>query len=135
LLKENLTLDISKYDFEYVYQRKSWFWKCPNMILSIFVKGKLDFRHVEIWVWVCSSKENLTLDMSKYVFEYVCYMEKLRKVDFRHVQIWLWICLLHGKLNIDFRHVEIWLWICLSKEKLTFDMSKYDFEYVWQRKN
>jgi hypothetical protein len=31
-----------------------------------------EFRHDEIWVWVYLSKEKLTLDMSKYDFEYVC---------------------------------------------------------------
>jgi hypothetical protein len=56
---KNLTLDMSKYDFEYVWQRKSWLYTCRNMTLSMFVKGKVDFRQ-------------LTLDMSKYDFEYVC---------------------------------------------------------------
>jgi hypothetical protein len=51
------------------------------------------------------------------------------KVDFRHVQIWLWVCLLKEK------HVQIWPWVCLLKEELTLDMSKYDFEYVYQRKS
>jgi hypothetical protein len=46
LSKEKLTLDVSKYDFEYVCQRKSWFYICPNMTLSMFVKGKVDSRHV-----------------------------------------------------------------------------------------
>jgi hypothetical protein len=56
------------------------------MTLNMFIKEKLDFRHDQIWHWVCLSKEKydqiwhwiclskekLTLDMSKYVFEYVC---------------------------------------------------------------
>jgi hypothetical protein len=42
------------------------------MTLSMFVKGKVDFRYVEIWLGVCLSKEKLTLDMSKYDFENVC---------------------------------------------------------------
>jgi hypothetical protein len=42
------------------------------MTLNMFVKGKVDFRHVEIWLRECLSKEKLTLDMSKYDFEYVC---------------------------------------------------------------
>jgi hypothetical protein len=75
---------------------------CPNMTLSILVKGKVDFR----WFWVFLLKEKFTLDMSKYDFEYVC------------------------QRKVDFRHIEIFLWVCLSKEKLTLDMSKYDFEYV-----
>jgi hypothetical protein len=54
LKKEKMTLDMFKYDFEYVFQRK------------------VDFRHVEIWLWVCLLKEKLTLDMSKYDFEYDC---------------------------------------------------------------
>jgi hypothetical protein len=37
LSKENLTLDMSKYDFKYVCQRKSWFYTCPNMTLNMFV--------------------------------------------------------------------------------------------------
>jgi hypothetical protein len=72
LLKEKLTLDMFKYNFEYICQRKSWLWICQNMTLSVFVKGKVDFRHVEIWLWVYLLKEKLTLDMSEYDFEYVC---------------------------------------------------------------
>jgi hypothetical protein len=30
------------------------------------MEEKLDFKNDEIWLWVCLSKENLTLDMSKY---------------------------------------------------------------------
>jgi hypothetical protein len=72
LLKEKLTLDVSKYDFEYVCQRKSWLYKSQNMTLSIFVKGKVDFKCVKIWLWVFLLKEKLTLDVSKYDFEYFC---------------------------------------------------------------
>jgi hypothetical protein len=28
----------------------------------MFVKGKVDFGHIQIWGWVRLSKENLTLD-------------------------------------------------------------------------
>jgi hypothetical protein len=45
---------------------------CPNMTLNMFVKGKVDFRHVQIWLWVFLLKEKLTLYVSKYDFEYVC---------------------------------------------------------------
>jgi hypothetical protein len=47
---------------------------CSNMILSMFVKGKVDFKCVQIWLWVCLSKENLrklNLDMFGYNFEYI----------------------------------------------------------------
>jgi hypothetical protein len=40
------------------------------MTLSMFIREKVDFRYVQIWLWVCFSKEKLTLDMSKYDFEY-----------------------------------------------------------------
>jgi hypothetical protein len=53
LLKKKLTLDMSKYDFKYAYQKK------------------VDFKHVEIWFWVCLLKKKLTLEISKYDFEYV----------------------------------------------------------------
>jgi hypothetical protein len=43
-----------------------------NMTLSIFVEGKVDFRCVQIWLWVFLLKEKFTLDVSKYDFEYVC---------------------------------------------------------------
>jgi hypothetical protein len=86
LSKEKLTLYMSKYDFEYVSQRKSWLktcsnitlsmfiwlYTCPNITLSMFVKGKVDLRHIQIWLWICLSKKSFTLDMSKYDFEYVC---------------------------------------------------------------
>jgi hypothetical protein len=42
------------------------------MTLSIFVKGKVDFKYVQIWLWVCLLNEKLTLNVSKYDFEYVC---------------------------------------------------------------
>jgi hypothetical protein len=38
----------------------------------MFVKGKVDFKCVQIWLWVCLSKEKLTLNVSKYDFKYVC---------------------------------------------------------------
>jgi hypothetical protein len=41
------------------------------MTLSKFVKEKVEFNHVQIWLWVYLSKEKLTLDMSKYDFKYV----------------------------------------------------------------
>jgi hypothetical protein len=91
------------------------------MTLSMFVKGKVDFRNVQIWLWVCFSKEKFTLDMFKYDFEYDCQ----RKSWF---QAYLDMTLnMFVKGKVDFRHVQIW---CLSKEKLTLDMSKYDIEYV-----
>jgi hypothetical protein len=99
------------------------------MTLSMFIKEEFNFRHDQIWLWVCLSKEKLTLGMSKYDFEYVLK----GKVDFIHIQIWLWVCL--SKEKFDFRHNQIWLWVCLSKKNLTLDMSKYDFEYVCQRKS
>jgi hypothetical protein len=40
------------------------------MTLSMFVRGKVEFRHVQIWLWVSLLKEKLTLDMTKYDFEY-----------------------------------------------------------------
>jgi hypothetical protein len=79
------------------------------MTLSTSVKGKINFRNVQIWLWVYLWKEKLTLDMSMYDFKYV---EK-----------------------VYFRHIHIWLWVCLSKVKLTLDMSKYDFKYVYQKKS
>jgi hypothetical protein len=75
------------------------------MTMSMFDKRKVEFRHVQIWLWVCLLKEKLTLDMSKCDFKYVC------------------------QKKIDFRHVQIWLWVWLLKENLTIDMSKYDFKY------
>jgi hypothetical protein len=72
LSKEKLTLDMSKYDFECICQRKSWLWILPNMTSSMFVKGKVDFRCVQIWLWVFLLKEKLSLYMSKYDFEYFC---------------------------------------------------------------
>jgi hypothetical protein len=46
----------------------------------LFVKRKVDFRHVQIWLWVCLSKEKLTLDMCKYDIKYV-----KGKVDFTYI--------------------------------------------------
>jgi predicted nucleic acid-binding Zn finger protein len=99
------------------------------MTLNIFVKGKVDFRHVQIWLWICLSKEKLTLNISKYYFEYVCQKKS-----------WFYTCpnmtlsmFVKGKL--EFRHVEIWIWVSLTMENLNLDMSKYDFEYVCQRKS
>jgi hypothetical protein len=45
----------------------------PNMTLSIFVKKKIDFRCVLIWLWVFLLKEKFILDVSKYDFEYFCW--------------------------------------------------------------
>jgi hypothetical protein len=52
-IKKKFTLNISKYDFEYVCQRKIDFKNVQNMTLSMFVKGKVDIRHVK----------NMTLSM------------------------------------------------------------------------
>jgi hypothetical protein len=46
----------------------------------MFVKGKVDFKHIEIWLWMWLSKEKLILDMSK---------------------IWLWVCFSKEKLTLD----------------------------------
>jgi hypothetical protein len=99
------------------------------MTLSMFVKREVDFRHVEIWLWILSWEKNLALDMTKYDFEYVCQRKS-----------WLYICLnrtlnmfVKGKFN--FRHIQIWHWVCLSKGRLTSNTSKYNFEYVCQRKS
>jgi hypothetical protein len=109
------------------------------MTLSMFVKGEVNFRYVETLVWVCLSKEKLTLIMSKNDFEFVkgkCDFEYVRKslilnmFKYRNM-----ILNMFAKGKVEFRNVKIWLWICLSKENLTLDMSKYDFEYVCQRKN
>jgi hypothetical protein len=45
------------------------------MTLSMFIKGKVDFRHDQVWFWVCLSKKKFTFDISKYDFEYVCQIE------------------------------------------------------------
>jgi hypothetical protein len=66
---------MTKYDFKYVCQRKSYVYTCQNMTLNMFVKGKFNFRHVQIWLWVCLLKEKLTLDVSKYDFEYFFEMK------------------------------------------------------------
>jgi predicted nucleic acid-binding Zn finger protein len=123
LSKEKLTLYMSKYDIEYICQRKSWFCTCPKMTLSMFVKGKVDFIHVQIWLSIYLSKKNLTLDMSKYDFENVCQ----RKSWFKRFRNMTLSMIVKGK--VDFRYVEIWLWVLLLKEKLTLNVSKYDFEY------
>jgi hypothetical protein len=87
LSKEKLILNMSKYD------------------LNMFVKEKVDFKHVQVWL------------------EYVCQKKS-----------WFWtypniILSIFVKEKVDFRHIQIWLWVCLSKEKLTINISKYDFEY------
>jgi hypothetical protein len=102
---------MSKYKFEYVCHRESWLWTCPNVTLNMFVNGKVNFRHDEIWLWVYLSKEKLILNMFKYDFE-SCRNMTLSifvkgKVDIKYVQIWLWVCLLKAKLKVDFKHVEI----------------------------
>jgi hypothetical protein len=85
VLKGKLTLCISKYNFEYVCERKSWLYTCPNMTLSMFVKEKFDFIHVQMWLWVFLLKEKLTLDMSKYDFEYFVKRKVMSKYDFEYV--------------------------------------------------
>jgi hypothetical protein len=44
------------------------------MTLSVFVKGKVDFKYVKIPNMTLSMfvKKKLTLDISKYNFEYIC---------------------------------------------------------------
>jgi hypothetical protein len=81
------------------------------MTLGTIMKEKVDFRHVQIWLWECLLKEKLTLLMTKSNFKYVC------------------------QRKIQSRHVKIWLWVYLLKEKLTLDISKYDFEYVCESKS
>jgi hypothetical protein len=47
--------------------------KCVQIWLWVFLfKGKVDFRCVKIWLWVFLLNEKLTLDVSKYDFEYFC---------------------------------------------------------------
>jgi hypothetical protein len=128
LLKEKLTLDISKYDFEYDHEREAWFQTSLSMILITFVKGKVDSRHVQNWLWVFLSKEKLTFNISKCDFNYF-YQKKSWLQTCPNMTLGMFI-----KRKVDFRHVQIWLWMCLSKEKLILDMSKYDSEYVCQRK-
>jgi hypothetical protein len=43
-----LILDMSKYDFEYVCQKKNSLSTYPNVNLSTYVKGKVDVRPVQI---------------------------------------------------------------------------------------
>jgi hypothetical protein len=80
---------MSKYYFEYVRKMKIWLYRCPNIILGLFVKGKAHFRCDQIWLWICLSKKKLTLDMSKYDFEYVCQRKSLTlnmsKYDLKYV--------------------------------------------------
>jgi hypothetical protein len=47
------------------------------MTLSMFVKGKIDYGHVQIWLWVCLSKEKF--------FRYIEIMFVKGKIDFRHI--------------------------------------------------
>jgi hypothetical protein len=143
LLKEKLTFDMSEYDLV----KRKLILDMSKYDFEMFVKRKVDFRHIQIWLWVQSWKKDLTLGMLKYDFEYACQRKSWfwtlpnmilnvfikGKVDFRHYQKWLWVQSWKGKF--DFRHVQIRLWVCLSKEKLTLDVSKYDFEYVCQKKS
>jgi hypothetical protein len=76
------------------------------MTLNMLVKGKVDFRHVQIWHWICLSKEKLILVISKYDFEYV----------------------FQKKLTLDMSKYDF-EYVC--QKKLTLNMSKYDFEYVF----
>jgi hypothetical protein len=92
---------------------------CPNMTLSIFVKGKVDFRCVQIWLWVFLLKEKLTINMTKYNYKY----NKKEKLDFANDKILVWVQSWKKKLILDtskydFKHDQIWLWVCLSNEKL-----------------
>jgi hypothetical protein len=59
------------------------------MTLSMFVKGKVDFKCVQIWLWVCLLKEKLTLNMSKYDSK------------------WFWVCLSKEKLTLDISKYDI----------------------------
>jgi predicted nucleic acid-binding Zn finger protein len=101
---------------------------CPNMTLSIFVKGKVDFRCVEIWLWVFLSKEKLTLEMSKYDIEYVCQNKN-----------WFQICsnmtlsmFVKGKYNIEYVcQKKSWFQTYPNMILSIFIKKKYDFEYVW----
>jgi hypothetical protein len=80
------------------------------MTLSMFVKGKVDFRYVEIWLWVCLFKEKLTLDMTKYDMECVCQRKG-----------WLQTCpsmtlSMFAKEGFDFGHNQIY--VCQRKSWL-----------------
>jgi hypothetical protein len=102
----------------------------------------------QIWLWVCLSKEKLTLEIKKYDFEYfVCLSKEKLTIDmfkyyfdyFCQKKSWLYTysntsLSINEKEKVEFTHIEIWHWIYFSKKKLTLDMSKYDFEYVCQRK-
>jgi hypothetical protein len=68
--KKKLILDITKYEFDYNHERKSWLLTLRNMSLSTIMKKKIEFRHDEIWVWVQPWRKRLSLDMTKYEFEY-----------------------------------------------------------------
>jgi hypothetical protein len=76
------------------------------MTLSMFIKGKVDLRHVQKWLWVCLSKEKSTSDITKYDFEYN-----------------------HERKTLTLNMSKYYF----SKNML-LDMSRYDFEYVYQRK-
>jgi hypothetical protein len=101
LSKENLTLNISKYDIEYDHERKSWLWTCPNMTLGMFVKRKIDFKHIKIWHWVFLSKEKLTLDITKNDFKYVCQRKSWFYI-YRNMTLNMFV-----KGKVDFKCVEI----------------------------
>jgi hypothetical protein len=69
------------------------------MTLSMFVKGKVDFEFVQILPWVFLLTENLTLDMFKCDFKYICQRKSLTlnmsKYDFKYVyqrRSWLLTC-------------------------------------------
>jgi hypothetical protein len=60
------------------------------MILSMFVKGKVDFKHVQMWHWIYLLKEKLTLDIIKYDFDYIQSWKKnltldMTKYEFEYV--------------------------------------------------
>jgi hypothetical protein len=46
----------------------------------MFVKGKIDFKHIQIWLGVCLSKERLTSNISKYDFG-VCFLKENLTLD------------------------------------------------------
>jgi hypothetical protein len=75
------------------------------MTLSMFVKGKVDFRHVQIWLWVCLSKEKFTLNMFKYDFEYVCQRKSWLQM-FPNMSKFEFECMF-VKGKVDFRYVKM----------------------------
>jgi hypothetical protein len=124
LSKEKLTLDITKYDFEYVCQINSQFflWQTYSKLyldiskLNFFFRIKIKILLLNYNIFI-SIKINNNLNV------------KLRNT---HLLVTLSMFV---KGKVDFRHIQIWLLECLLKEKLTLNMFKYDFEYACQKKN